>query len=277
LVVVVTFPAAGPARRDRARAIRVSTLGLVTAAAVTLGGIHVASPEARPAALTVFAAADLAFALKDLATRFERAHDTTVTLVLGSTGHLSQQIAHGAPADVLFAANERFVDDLVRRGAIIPTTRVLYAQGRIVLATRRDRGPRVTDLARLADPRVRRIAIANPQHAPYGMAAEQALRATGVWGAIAPRLVFGDNVRHALQFLETGAVDVAIVALSLVNAPGIEHVLIDAALHAPLNQVAGVVTRSAHPGRALAFIQYVNGPDGRPLMKRYGFLLPGEF
>jgi molybdate transport system substrate-binding protein len=278
-VSVVTFRggrAASIARCYHGRRIQVLTISLVAAAALALGAAGAASPEPRHPALTIFAAADLAFALKEIAARFEQTHDTKVTLVLGSTGHLAQQVAHGAPADVLFAANERFVDDLVRRGAIIPGTRALYAQGRIALATRKDRGPRLTELTQLADPRVRRIAIANPQHAPYGKAAEEALRAAGVWGAVVSTLVFGENIRHALQFLETGAVDAAIIALSLASVPGIEHALIDAALHEPLNQVVGVVTRSCCPERALAFIQYVNGPHGRPIMKRYGFRLPGE-
>lgn len=264
------------ARSYHARRIRVLVIGLIASAAVALSGSSPARAQSRQG-LTVFAAADLAFALREIAAKYEHTHDTNVTLVLGSTGHLSQQVAHGAPADVLFAANESFVDDLTRRGAIIPETRALYAQGRIVLARRKDRGLRLTELAQLTAPRVRRIAIANPQHAPYGKAAEEALRSVGVWGAVEAKLVFGENIRHALQFLETGGVDAAIIALSLASVAGIEHVLIDAALHKPLNQVAGVVKRSAHPERSLAFIRYVNGPHGRPIMKKYGFLLPGEF
>ena len=227
--------------------------------------------------LTVFGASDLAFALKEIAAKFEQAHDAKVTLVMGSTGNLSQQIANGAPADILFGANESFVDDLIRRGAIIPETRALYAQGRIVLATRKDRSPRLVDLKGLTGPRVRKIAIANPQHAPYGKAAQEALQTIGLWDAVQPKLVYGENIRHTLQFLETGGVDAAIIALSIASIDGIEHVPIDASLHKPLNQAVGVVKRSPHPERSLAFIQYVNGPEGRPIMKKYGFLLPGEF
>jgi molybdate transport system substrate-binding protein len=252
-------------------------VALAAAAALALGTAGAARPQPRPPALTVFAAADLAFALREIAAAFERTHDTEVTLVFGSTGHLAQQIAHGAPADVFFAANEDFVDGLVRRGAIVAATRTLYAQGRIVLATRKDRGPRLTGLRELTAPGVRRLAIANPRHAPYGKAAEEALRAVGVWETIESKLVFGDNVRHTLQFLETGAVEAAIIALSVASVPEIEGMLIDAALHRPLNQAVGVVTRSRRPELALAFIQYVNGPHGRPIMRKYGFLLPGEF
>ena len=262
------------ARGYHARRLPVLLLALLGALGPV--GAGPARPQSRPE-LTVFAAADLAFALREIAANFEKVHAVKVTLVLGSTGHLAQQVAHGAPADVFFAANESFVDDLIRRGAIIPETRALYAQGRIVLATRKDRGPRLTDLRDLTAPGVRRIAIADPRHAPYGKAAEEALRAVGVWGAIEAKLVFGENIRHTLQFLETGGVEAAIIALSLANVPGIEYVLIDAALHRPLNQAVGVVKRSLHPERGVAFIQYVNGPEGRPIMKKYGFLLPGEF
>jgi molybdate transport system substrate-binding protein len=124
---------------------------------------------------------------------------------------------------------------------------------------------------------VRRVAIANPGHAPYGRAAEEALRAAGVWEAVKPKLVYGENIRHALQFVESGAAEAGILALSVAGVPTIDHVPIDAALHAPLDQAVAVVRRSRRPGLALAFIQFVNGPEGRPVMRKYGFLLPGEF
>lgn len=244
-------------------------------ALVALVAAHVGGVAAAPATITVFGAADLAFAFRDIAPRFEAAHRVKVTLVMGSTGNLAQQVAAGAPADVFFAANEAFVDDLIERGALLRETRALYAQGRIGIAARPGRG--VKELRALADPAIRRIAIANPGHAPYGKAAEEALRRAGLWDAVKPRLVFGDNIRHTLQFLETGAVDVAIIALSIADVPGIEFMLIDAALHAPLNQAAAVTTRSPHPDLAQGFIRFVVGPEGRPIMKRYGFLLPGEF
>ncbi len=241
----------------------------------TAVGPVVAQPK-QPA-LTVYGAADLTGAFREIAALFEKGTGTKVVLVLGSTGNLAKQIEHGAPADIFFAANTTFVDDLQAKGAVIPETRQLYAQGRIVLAVPRDGKlsiPRLEDLRR---PEVRRIAIANPEHAPYGRAAQQALQAAGVWDALKPRLVYGENVRHALQFIETGAVDAGIVARSVADTPAVRHVPIDPALHAPLNQIAAVVKRSARPELALAFLQFVNGPEGRPIMRRYGFLLPGDF
>jgi molybdate transport system substrate-binding protein len=245
--------------------------------AVALLGAVAPGRAADPPTLTIFAAADLAFALRDLAPRFEKALGVKVSLVLGSTGNLARQIEHGAPADLFFSANESFVDDLVRAGAVIPQTKGLYAQGRLVLATPKAVGPKLTDLRQLADPRIRRVAIANPQHAPYGKAAEQALRKVGVWDAVRSKLVYGENIRHALQFLQTGAAEAGVVALSVAGVPEIDWVAVDPALHAPLNQVVAVVRRSERPELGLAFIQFVNGPEGRRTMKSYGFLLPGEF
>ncbi|MBI4610106.1 MAG: molybdate ABC transporter substrate-binding protein, partial [Candidatus Rokubacteria bacterium] len=198
-------------------------------------------------------------------------------LVLGSTGNLARQIEHGAPADVFFAADQGFVERLVARGFLIAETQTLYAQGRIVLATSRRSGPKLTELRALLDPKIRHVAIANPSHAPYGRAAEEALRKVGIWEAIKPKLIYGENIRHALQFIQTGAVEAGIVALSIADVPEVDWTLLDAALHAPLNQTVAVVRRSPRPELGLAFIHFTSGPEGRPIMKRYGFLLPGEF
>jgi len=248
--------------------------------AVALAWLALGSGPARaaePPPLTVFAAADLVFVFKEIVPRFEKALGVRVTLVLGSTGQLAQQIEHGGPADVFFAADQAFVDRLVAERVLLGETRALYAQGRIVLATARAIGWKLTELRGLTGPNVRHVAIANPAHAPYGKAAEEALRKAGVWDAVRPKLVYGENIRHTLQFLQTGAAEAGMVALSVANVPEIDWVPIDPRLHAPLNQATAVVRRSPRPELGLAFIQFVNGPEGRPIMKRYGFLLPGEF
>jgi len=235
-----------------------------------------AQPAAVPA-LVVYAASDLDMAFREIKPLFEKATGARVTFVIGSTGNLAKQIEHGAPADVFFAANESFVDALRAAGAVIPQTRTLYAQGRIVLAVPKKSVIAVRELGDLLKPEVRRVAIANPAHAPYGRAAQEALERAGVWEKVKPKLVYGENIRHALQFVETGAVEAGIVALSIADAPGIAYAPIDPKLYAPLNQVAAVVKRSPHPDLGAAFIQFVNGAEGRPILKRYGFLLPGEF
>jgi len=253
------------------RRITLLVLGLVVAAAP--------AALAQPAllAITVYAAADLDMAFREIKPLFEKTTGTRVTLVMGSTGNLAKQIEHGAPADVFFAANESFIDDLLAAGGVIRQTRALYAQGRLVLATPTKSAVAVRELADLLKPEVRRVAIANPAHAPYGRAAQEALESVGVWEKVKPKLVYGENIRHTLQFIETGAVEAGIVALSVAGVPDVRYVPIDPKLHKPLNQVAAVVKRSARPELGLAFIQFLNGPEGRPIMKRYGFLLPGEF
>jgi molybdate transport system substrate-binding protein len=229
-----------------------------------------------PPGLTVFAAADLAFALRELTPGIERALSVRVTVVLGSTGNLARQIEHGAPADVFFAADEQFVDRLLAQGRLVAESRTLYAQGRLVLATARRAGPRLGDLRELLSPRVRRVAIAHPHHAPYGRRAEEALRAAELWDAVRPKLVYGDDIRHALQILQSGAAEAGLVALAVAAVPEIDWVPVDPRLHAPLNQVAAVVRRSPRPELGLTLIRFVTGPEGRPIMKRYGFLLPGD-
>jgi len=221
----------------------------------------------------VFAAASLKNALDEVAATYS----TKPVIAYGASSALARQIENGAPADVFFSADVGLVDRLVQRGLIIPETRAIYGQGRIVLATARSAGARLTDLRQLGEPRVRHVSIANPVHAPYGRAAEQALRAVGLWDSVKPKLVYAENVRQALQYVQTGAVETGIVALAIASVPEVEWVTIDPALHAPLNQAAGVLRRSGRPELGTALVQFINGTEGRPIMKRFGFMLPGEF
>src|ERR1700675_972114 len=203
---------------------------IVLALALAGAGAAAAQPAAVPT-LVVYAAADLDMAFREIKPLFEKATGARVTLVMGSTGNLAKQIEHGAPADVFFAANESFIDDLLKAGAVIPQTRALYAQGRLVLATSATSSVAVRELADLLKPEVRRVAIANPAHAPYGRAAQEALESVGVWEKVKPKLVYGENIRHTLQFIETGAVEAGIVALSVAGVPDVRYVPIDPKLH----------------------------------------------
>jgi molybdate transport system substrate-binding protein len=177
---------------------------------------------------------------------------------------------------VFFAADESFIERLERGGHLVAGTRALYAQGRLALVWPRGR-PALAGLRGLRETRIRRIAIANPAHAPYGRAAEEALRRSGLLVVVRERLVYAENVRQALQFVQSGAADAGLVALAIANMPGVESVLVDPDLHAPLNQAVAVPRRSAAAQMARDFIAWVHGPEGRAIMKRFGFLLPGEF
>ena len=208
----------------------------------------------QPATLIVSAASDLTYAFSEIGKQFEAETGHKVVFNFGSTGQLAQQIEQGAPVDVFAAANVSFVEDLARQGLILPDTKQMYARGRITLWTRADSPLQITSLADLTRPEVRRIAIANPGHAPYGVAARQAMQTAGIWEAVQPKLVLGDNVRQTLQYAETGNVDVAIVALSLsVPAAGSTSgrwTLIPQELYPPIDQALAVIKDTKHEGAA---------------------------
>jgi molybdate transport system substrate-binding protein len=227
--------------------------------------------------LLVAAASDLQFAFGEIGPLFEAETGQPVIFTFGSTGNLTTQIENGAPFDILAAANVAFVDRLTAQGLTISETQQLYAQGRIVLVVNRQAGIRATTLDDLLDPAITRISIANPEHAPYGMAAREALQSAGVWAAIEDKLVRGENVSQALQFVQTGDAPVGIVALSIAGVPEVTGTLIDDDLHEPINQALAVIKYTSHEEAARDFVDFVNSPAGREIMRRYGFLLPGEF
>ncbi len=244
-----------------------------------LGGCQTSSEAASPAAepLLVAAASDLRFAFSEIGELFEAETGQKVIFTFGSTGNLTTQIENGAPFDILAAANVAFVDRLTAQGLTIPETQQLYAQGRIVLVVNRNSGLQANNLEDLRNPAISRIAIANPEHAPYGMAAREALQKVGVWADIQEKLVLGENVSQTLQFVQTGDAPVGIVALSVADVPEVTGTLLPAELHEPINQALAVIKSTANEEAARAFIAFVNSPTGREIMKRYGFLLPGEF
>jgi molybdate transport system substrate-binding protein len=232
------------------------------------------APSSAP--LMVFAAADLGPPFKQIVPEFERTTGTDVTLVLGSTGMIAQQIRNGAPADVFFAANESFIHDLTAENLTLRQTTALYARGRVATVTLRSSGIRINDLQDLTDPRVRRIAIANPQHAPYGQAAKQALEMAGLWATLEPKLVFGENVQQAVQFVRSGSAEAGLVARSVADTSDLYWTLVDDSLHTPLSQMAIVLARTKQPATSMSFIAFVNGTQGRLVMRQFGFLLPSE-
>lgn len=263
-------------------------LGVVVA---TLVGLTACSPTLRtsdaPSAdggadggLVVAAAADLRPAFTAIAERFTAETGIEVVLTFGSTGRLTQQVVEGAPMDVLAAADATYVDRVLAAGIGDAASRTTYAIGRIVVWSATEDPSAWRDLATLAsDPRVRTLAIANPDHAPYGRAARAALEGVGAWDALEGRVVLGDNVADAQRLAASGNADVAIVALSLAIAADEagqgRWVLVDDALHPPLVQDMLVVSRDEQ--RALLarrFVAFVASADGRAIMERYGFTPP---
>ncbi len=236
------------------------------------------TPASTSVTLTVAGAADLTPAFQELGRLFTAQTGIEVVFNFGSTGQLAQQIAQGAPVDVFAAANQSYIDDLEQAGLVIPDTIALYAQGRITLWTRADSPLTFATLDDLTQEGVSRIAIANPEHAPYGVAAREALETAGLWESVQPKLILGENAAQTLQYAETGNVDAAIAALSLSIAAGDagRYVLIPGELHNPINQALAVVSSTEHEAEARQFATFVNSEAGREVMRRYGFILPGE-
>ena len=231
------------------------------------------SPATTPARdeLTVAAASDLTPAFEEIGREFESAYNTNVVVVFGSTGMLTRQIEHGAPVDLFAAANISYVDQLDQKSLIIPDSKAIYARGRITLWTPNESPLRLQGIADLARPEVMRIAIANPDHAPYGLAARQALQSAGIWERVQSKLVYGDNIRQTLQYAETGNVEVAIVALSLSMESNGRWSLIPEELHQPLDQGLAIMKTTKNEKAARAFAAFIAGPQGQAIMKKYGF------
>jgi molybdate transport system substrate-binding protein len=221
--------------------------------------------------ITVAAAADLTPAFEELGRQFESATKTKVVFVFGSTGMLTRQIENGAPFDLFAAANVSYIDELDQKGLIIPDSKTIYARGRITLWTTNESPIRLQGIADLVQPEVQRIAIANPDHAPYGLAAKQALQSAGVWDRVQSKLVYGDNIRQTLQYAQTGNVEVAIVALSLSVQSNGRWSLIPEELHQPIDQALAVIKTTKKEQAARAFAAFVTSPQGKTIMKKYGF------
>ena len=247
---------------------RRSLLGLPFALAL-------ASAHAQPATLTIAAASDLRFALDELLQSFRATRPgVRVDVVYGSSGKLSTQVRNGAPFDIFFSADRAYAQELEVAGFTAGAPK-LYATGRLVAWSADAVLGRLSldDLVR--HPSVKRFAIANPDHAPYGQRAVEVLRNRGLYDAVAPRLVLGDNINQAAQFVQTGAAQAGIVAYSLVLSPALAGqgawTLLPQAWHTPLEQAFVVTKRAAALPLAADFVRHLDLPASQALLQRYGF------
>ena len=257
------------------RLITVSTL--TAALIVSSTQLRAQAPAAR--AITVAAASDLQAAFPELASRFEREAGTKVTVSFGSSGNFLAQIQNGAPFDLYFSADIDYPRQLVKSGHAEANSLHEYAVGRIVLWTRKDRGIDVTrGLPALRDARIRRIAIANPQHAPYGRAAVAALRHENLYDAVQGKLVLGENISQTAQLVDSGNADVGVIALALALGPALRatgiYTEIPATFHPPLVQAAVVISASRNKVAGREFLTFVKQPGARALLQRFGFAAP---
>ena len=229
--------------------------------------------------ITIAAAADLKFALDEIVVLFKQSHSAEqMETIYGSSGKFQAQIRQGAPFDLYFSADVAYPRALREEGFAASEVQP-YAVGRIVLwSSSRDAGKMT--LADLADSTVRKIAIANPKHAPYGKRAKEALKASGVWEKVEAKLVYGENVAQAAQFVQTRNAQAGIIALSLALSPELakqgSYALIPDKLHQPLEQGFIVTKRATDNPLAQAFARFMVGKEARAIMTHYGFVLPGE-
>jgi len=226
--------------------------------------------------LKVAAAADLQFAMQDLAKEFEKNSNVKIDVIYGSSGNFFSQIQNGAPFDIFFSADMEYAKKLDAAGLAEPGTLARYAVGRLVLWTLPGSA---VDVAKdgwktLLDPRVQKIAVANPEHAPYGRAAVAALRSAGIYDQVKDKLVYGENISQAAQFAQSGNAQAGLVALSLALSPGMKDGKwweVPADAYPPIEQGVIVLQSSKNKTAARAFLEFVVSAQGRETLKKYGF------
>jgi molybdate transport system substrate-binding protein len=230
--------------------------------------------------ITIAAASDLNFAFKEVVAEYEKATGNHVKLTLGSSGNFFAQIQNGAPFDLYFSADIAYPRKLEEAGLTVPGSLYQYAVGRIVLwASNRSHLDLSKGLEILREQTIKKIAIANPKHAPYGRAAVAAMEHAQVYDRVKDKLVLGENISQAAQFVESGAADVGIIALSLALAPPMQaaghYWGIPADAHPPIEQGAVMLMSGKNHESAKAFLSFIQGVEGQAMMKRYGFIIPG--
>jgi molybdate transport system substrate-binding protein len=246
----------------------------------TLGAVMPPLAHAQAGQLTIAAASDLRFALDEALLPFRAAQrGARIDVVYGSSGKIATQIRNGAPFDVFLSADRAFAQALHQDGFSGAAPRT-YAIGHLVAWSADAELGRLPLAELVRDARVRRFAIANPQHAPYGMRAMEVLRSRGLAEAAGPKLVMGENIAQAAQFIESGAAQAGLVALSLVLSPALQgkgaYTRIPEGWHSALEQALVITRRAADNALAHAFVAHLENPATRATLRRYGFALPGE-
>jgi molybdate transport system substrate-binding protein len=230
--------------------------------------------QANVTEITVAAAANLTDAFAEIGSAFTAQTGLRVTYSFGATADLARQIENGGPFDVFAAADVEHVDALVGRGLLVSDSRALYAQGRLVLWKPPQSSVTLARVEDVKDAKVRFIAIAKPDVAPYGRAAVEALRALDLWNDVEAKVVYSQNVTQARQYAASGNADLAFLPLALVKAGDGQAIEVDAKLYQPINQAMAVVKASARQAAARRFVDFVVGAEGQRILERYGYLKP---
>jgi molybdate transport system substrate-binding protein len=223
--------------------------------------------------IRIAAASDLTRAFTDVGARFEKQTGIKPVFDFGSSGLLAKQIEQGAPFQLFAAANKSFAEQVVKAGKCDGQSLALYSRGRVVLWSKAGPAPKLTDLV---DPRYKRIGIANPDHAPYGKAAVQAMQKAGIYDQVKDRLVLAENVQAALTYAKEGSVDVSFVALAAAIGIGQkDYAAVELDLHDPLEQTMVVCGTGPEADAARQLAKYIVSDEGRGIMESYGFSTTG--
>jgi molybdate transport system substrate-binding protein len=252
------------------------SLAIAALSAASFGTLHA---QQRPSPLRVAAAADLQFALKDIAQQYEHQTNRKVDVTFGSSGNFFAQIQNGAPFDIFFSADVNYPNQLQQANLTEPNSILKYAVGRIVIWMPPE--SKIDLLSQkwnaLLDPSIQKIAIANPEHAPYGRAAVEAIKHAGLYDKVRSKLVYGENISQAAQFVQSGNAQAGIIALSLAVSPAMKSgqrwgIPVDQ--YAPIEQAAVILKSARDKDAAHAFLNFVASDDGQRILGSYGFALP---
>lgn len=269
----VPDPCAGP------RVARSPALALALTVALAMpGGCQRGDTQGGAAGeVRIAAASNLSVAFRELESAFERAHGSAVSVEYGSSGLLAAQIGQGAPFDAFYSADEAFAIQAIEAGACDGATRRIYARGQLVVWSLQPASTvPLVDLSSLLEPAFQRIAIANPDQAPYGRAARDILQRAGLWDALASRMVLGEDVKNTFQLVQTGLAEAGFVPRSLVQSQGGRFLSVDDALHGPLSQMTVQCKHGKNPAGARAFDRFVASEAGAAILRRHGYEIPAS-
>ncbi len=249
---------------------------------IVMGAIGLISPLCRAQEITVAAAADLQFAMQDVAVRFQKETGKTVKVTYGSSGNFFQQIQNGAPFDMFFSANLDYPKKLEAAGLIEPGSFYPYADGKIVIWVKNEsRLDLKSGMQVLLDGAVKKIAVANPPHAPYGQAAVAAMQKANIYEKVKDKFVLGENISQTASFVVSGAADVGIVALSLALSPNMKdkgrYVEVPVTEYPPIEQACVILKSSKNKEAAGQFLSYFKSDAVADVLRTYGFdIAPGS-
>ncbi len=251
-------------------------LGLIVTLCILIEGCSpspVSPLKSQFSPLRIAAASDLTKAFKEIGALYEKKVGQKAEFVFGASGQIEKQIESGAPYDVFASANEAYVEQLIAKKMAVQDSKRVFAQGRLGIWVRSSKVPLPAGAKELLSPVYQKIAIANPEFAPYGKAAKEALQSEKVWDSLQRKLVFGENVQQTTQFVQTGNADAALVGLSTITGLGGKFTLLPQKDYTPLKQAIVILRSSKVPSKATSFIAIVSGAEGQAILKKYGLEL----